>query len=139
MKVSDYDIEKYEINRLSMTKSLLSSSIDEKIAAWFLSRQESTQEYKAPKIRQNKDGKLIKSWIMCKYQIKHQRTALHIEDSSQYVAEGEVLIMPYTVFKIKNKRTVTTSYLPPGQTMTEIEFEECDQYSNTEEDDVKYP
>jgi hypothetical protein len=76
---------------------------------------------------------------MCKYHIKHQRTALHIEDSSQYVAEGEVLIMPYTVFKIKNKRTVTTSYLPPGQTMTEIEFEECDQYSNTEEDDVKYP
>ncbi len=49
---------------------------------------------------------------MCKYRIKHPRTALHIENSSQYPVEGEVLIMPYTVFKIKNKRTMTTSYLP---------------------------
>jgi hypothetical protein len=65
---------------------------------------------------------------MCKYQIKHQRTALHIENSSQYPVEGEVLIMPYTVFKINNKRTMTAEYLPPGQTITEIQFEECDQY-----------
>jgi hypothetical protein len=125
MKVSDYDIKKYEINQLSMTKSFLSSTIDEKIAVWFLCRQESAQENKQTKTRFNKDGKLIKSWIMCKYQIKHQRTALHIENSSQYPVEGEVLIMPYTVFKIRNKRRMTTSYLPDNQMITEIEFEEC--------------
>jgi hypothetical protein len=128
MKVSDYDIEKYEINRYSMTKSFLSSSIDEKTAVWFLSRQEFLEENKATRTRHNRDGRLTKSWIMCKYQIKHRRTALHIENSSQYPAEGEVLIMPYTVFKINNKRTMTAEYLPPGQTITEIQFEECDQY-----------
>jgi hypothetical protein len=130
MKVSEYDIQKYEINRLSMTKSFLSSSIDEKIAVWYLSRQESAQENKGTNARLNKHGKVIKSWVMCKYQIKHPRTALHIENSSQYPVEGEVLIMPYTVFKIKNTRTMTTSYLLDNQMITEIEFEECSSVIN---------
>jgi hypothetical protein len=123
MQINDHGLQNYEINRSSMTKSFLSSSIDEKIAAWFLSRQEVAQENSGVRKRHSK------IWVMCKYQIKHRRTALHIENSSQYTAEGEVLIMPYTVFKIKNKRTVTASYMPAGQTITEIEFEECDQYT----------
>jgi hypothetical protein len=125
MKVSDYEIQKYEINQLSMAKSFLSSSISEQVAVWYLCRQESAQENKGTKTRFNRDGKLIKSWVMCKYQIKHPRTALHIENSSQYPVEGEVLIMPYTVFKINNKRTMTASYLLDNQMITEIEFEEC--------------
>jgi hypothetical protein len=124
MKVSDYNIQKYEINRLSMIKSFLSSSISEEVAVWYLCRQETAEENKGTNTRLNKDGKLIKSWVMCKYKIKRPRTALNIENSSQYPVEGEVLIMPYTVFKIKNKRTSTPSYIPTGQTITEIEFEE---------------
>ena len=120
MKVSEYDLQKYEINQLSMTKSFLSSSIDENTAIWFLCRQET----KGTNARLNKQGKAVKSWIMCKYQIKHQRTALHIENSSQYPIEGEILIMPYTVFKIKNKRTMRNSHLPVEHSIVEIEFEE---------------
>jgi hypothetical protein len=71
IRVNEHGLQKYEVNRLSMTKSFLSSSIDEKIAAWFISRYETAQQI----TRLNEDGKLIKSWIMCKYQIKHQRTA----------------------------------------------------------------
>jgi len=130
MQVNDYDLQKYQIDKFSMTKSFLSSSIDEKIAAWFLSRQQLEQNNSVTRTRHGNDGNLIKSWVMCKYQIKHRRTALHIENSSQYANEGEVLIMPYTVFKVKNKKTVTASYLPDGQKITEIEFEECDQYIN---------
>jgi hypothetical protein len=128
MQINDYDLQKYQIDKFSMTKSFLSSSIDEKIAAWFLSRQELEQQNSGIKTRRGNDGKLIKSWVICKYQIKHRRTALHIENSSQYANEGEVLIMPYTIFKVKNKKTITASYLPDEQKITEIEFEECDQY-----------
>jgi hypothetical protein len=130
MEINDDDLEKYQIDNLSMTKSFLSSSIDEKIAAWFLCRQES--ETKNGGRRHNRGGKLIKSWVMCRYQIRHSRTALHIENSSQYAAEGEILIMPYTVFKVKTTKTYTPSYLPDGQKITEIEFEECDQYIETD-------
>ncbi|CAF1287354.1 unnamed protein product [Adineta steineri] len=70
------------------------------------------------------DGTLIKSWIMCKYIIKHHRTALHIENISQYTSEGEILIMPYTVFKINKIKKVKPSYLPDGQSITEIQLEE---------------
>jgi hypothetical protein len=68
---------------------------------------------------------------MCIYHIKHQRTALHIENASQYANEGEVLIMPYTVFKIKNVEHITLSSLPKGDSMTQIELEECQQIFDT--------
>ena len=131
MQVNEHHLNKYQIDKLSMTKAFLSSSIDEKIAAWFLSRHQSVQENNGIRTRHKNDGTQPKIWIMAKYLIKHRRTALHIENSSQYTAEGEVLIMPYTVFKVKNKKTVTPSYLPEGKTIVEIEFEECDQYIHT--------
>jgi len=65
---------------------------------------------------------------MCKYLIKHHRTALHVENHSQYVAEAEVLIMPFTVFKITNKQNIQVNYLPDTQIIQQIQFEECDHY-----------
>jgi hypothetical protein len=67
---------------------------------------------------------------MCIYHIKHRRTALHIENSSQYANEGEVLIMPYTVFQVKRVDQIKPSYLPKEETMTRIELEECQEYLN---------
>ncbi|CAF4070145.1 unnamed protein product, partial [Rotaria sordida] len=43
--------------------------------------------------RFNPNEKIIKQWVMCKYQIKHRCIALHIENSSQYVNKDEILIM----------------------------------------------
>ena len=131
MTVTDYHMKKYQINGTAMTKSFLSSSKVEEIAAWFLLRKEDNREKKETKTRRDKDGKVIKkSWVMCKYHIKHPRTALHVENSSQYTAEGEVLIMPFTVFRIINKIKVTPRYLSGGYQINVIEFEECDQYIN---------
>ena len=123
MRMTNEDLNKYQIDSFSMTKSFLSSSIDEKIAALFLIRQE-----KEKRTRQNKHGQIIKSWVMCKYLIKHHRTALHVENHSQYVAEAEVLIMPFTVFKITNKQNIQVNYLPDTQIIQQIQFEECDRY-----------
>jgi len=128
MKVTELDIDKYRINSLSQTKSFLSSTVEEKIAIGFLCRQEIESEKKGIKDRTDKNGKIIKSWIMCKYHIKHRRSALHIENSSQYVAEAEVLIMPYTVFKIKSKQLYHIKDIPQQERIWMFEFEECDEY-----------
>jgi hypothetical protein len=131
MQVNYDDLQKYQINCSLMSKSFLSSSMDRKIAELFLCRKEATQEENMPQARFTLDGRFIKIWIMCIYHIKHRRTALHIENSSQYANEGEVLIMPYTVFKVKNIEHLTPSSLPMGHSMTEIELEECQQIFDT--------
>jgi hypothetical protein len=132
IQVNDSDFEKYEVARSLMTKSFLSSSIDRKVAELFVCRKEMAQQGNASPERVRIDGRFIKMWIMCIYHIKHRRTALYIENSSQYPDEGEVLIMPYTVFRVKNVKEITPSYLPLGHAMTEIEFEECALFDEEE-------
>ncbi len=65
---------------------------------------------------------------MCFHNIKDHRTALHIENSSQYANEGEFLIMPNTVFQVKRITEIKLSYLPHRESMTQIELEECQLY-----------
>jgi hypothetical protein len=125
------DLQNYRVNYSLMTKSFLSSSIDRSIAELFLYQKESTQTQPVIQTRTKVDGTLIKSWAMCIYKIQHPRSALHIENSSQYVNEGEVLIMPYTVFQVKSIKQIQMSHLSKGQSMTEIELEECQEYLNT--------
>ena len=130
MQITQHDLTKYQVGKLSMTKSFLSSSIQEEIAAWFLTRQQASQDNSVPRTRHRPDGSKIKIWVMCIYHIKHPRTALHIENISQYTTEGEILIMPFTVFKVKQIKKVVTSYVPDGEVITQIHFEEIEHYSN---------
>jgi hypothetical protein len=124
IKINIDDVQKYHVGCSLMAKTFLSTSIDEKTAAWFLCQQEATLTLNNDRQRCKLDGTLIKSWIMCKYKIKHRRTALNIENISQYTNEGEILIMPYTVFKVNKIEKVKPSYLLDGQTITEIILEE---------------
>ncbi len=77
------------------------------------------------------DGSSIKLRIKCVNHIKHQRTAVHIETSYQYANERAVLIMPYTIYRVKKMNQIKSSYLSKEQTMKQIQLEECHQYSNT--------
>ncbi len=36
-------------------------------------------------------------------------------------------MMPYTVLQVKRITEIKPSYLPQGQSMTQIELDECDQ------------
>ncbi len=58
------DLEKYRINCLFMTKSFLSSSIDEKMAELSLSQKETTSKPTEAPVRKKVDGSLIKSWVV---------------------------------------------------------------------------
>lgn len=126
MKVNDDDINKYKAGCCLMSKSFLSSTIDRKVAELFLARQEEAKASTDVRVRHKADGKVIKSWVMCIYTIRRARTGLHIENSSQYVNEGEILIMPFSVFKVTRVSSSTAKFLPDDLTMTQIELEECD-------------
>jgi hypothetical protein len=128
MQLNPIDLEKYQVNTLLMTKSFLSSSLEEKLAACFLCRHELAKKESRVKERYKANGNVIKEWVICVYNIKHQRTALRIENLSQYAMEGEILIMPYTVFKVKRIQQVQPSYIPNELLITKIELKECDQY-----------
>lgn len=130
MQITQHDLTRYQVGKFSMTKSFLSSSIQEEISAWFLTRQQASQDTSVPRTRHKPDGTKVKIWVMCIYHIRHPRTALHIENISQYTTEGEILIMPFTVFKVKQIKKVAASYIPDGEVITQIHFEEIEQYSN---------
>jgi hypothetical protein len=136
MQVNFDDLQKYQANCSLMTKSFVSSSVDQKVAELFLYRKEEAEEEKKRQIRCRVDGKFIKIWIMCIYNIKDRRTALHIENSSQYANEAEVLIMPYTVFTVKSIQHITPSSLPEGHDLTHIELDECPQIFDGNETDT---
>ncbi|CAF3688360.1 unnamed protein product [Rotaria socialis] len=130
MHISNHDLKRYQVGNLTMTKSFVSSSIDRNIIELLSWRQESRRLPIEATQRQTIDGQQIKSWVVCKYHIKHHRTALHIENISQYAHEGEILIMPYSVFKVKKIDTnVKLSFLQNVSQVTEIHLEECDEYS----------
>ncbi|CAF0981184.1 unnamed protein product [Rotaria sp. Silwood1] len=128
VRINNDELKKYEVDCSLMTKSFVSSSIDRKVAELFLCQREATQSETQVMTRKKIDGTLIKTWIMCRYEIKHRRTGLHIENPSQYANEGEVLIMPYSVFQVKEIRKVQLPFFEDDQFMTEIDLEECDQY-----------
>ncbi|CAF1237226.1 unnamed protein product [Adineta steineri] len=128
LQITQDDLNKYERNSCLMTKSFLSSCIDQKIAELFILRKEHAERGTIMPVRTRVDGTIMKFWVMCIYHIKHPRTALHIENSSQYANEGEILIMPYSVFKIKRINHMKPLSVPIDQKMTQIEFEECDPF-----------
>ncbi|CAF4646746.1 unnamed protein product, partial [Rotaria sp. Silwood2] len=133
MHISNHEIERYRVGCLTMTKSFVSSSIDRNIIELLSWRHEDARRLEFGKTqRKNVDGQEIKSWVICRYHIKHRRTALHIEEISQYAHEGEVLIMPYSVFKVTKIDTdVKLSFVQNVSHVTEIQLEECDEYSST--------
>jgi hypothetical protein len=113
LKINYNELEKYRINCSLMKKSFLSSSIDPKIAELFLCQKESALKLKLMDHQLNHE-------VICVYHINHRRTALDIENSSQYANEEEVLITSYTVFKVKRISQIKPSYVPKDQTITEL-------------------
>ena len=122
---NDY-LKNYQVESKYMTKSFISSAVDRKITEYFLITQESALKDNRERAITKLDGTLIKTWVICIYHIKHHRTALNIEEISQYANEGEILIMPYTVFKIRQIKKIQSPVLTDQYSVTEIELEELD-------------
>ncbi|CAF4707234.1 unnamed protein product [Rotaria sp. Silwood1] len=85
MMFTDDDLKQYEIDTRILTKTFSSSSKKLNIALGFLDDKLHT------------DNRLN---TICTYEIRNQRTALNIKDISLFQYEEEVLILPYSAFKI---------------------------------------
>jgi hypothetical protein len=108
MMITDDDIKQYKIGTRILTKTFSSSSKKLNIALRFLNN--------------NCDMNDRLSTI-CIYEIRNKRTALDIENLSVFQDEQEVLILPYSAFKIVDiKRNKDNS------PRVEIRLKECEPW-----------
>lgn len=117
-------IAQYRINALLMTKAFVSSSISESVVELSICQKEVAKQENTPSRWDQEGQKIQKILVMFVYHIKQRRTALHIENISQYPAEGEVLIMPYSVFKVLKISQTRVSQHPYEYVVRKIELEE---------------
>jgi ankyrin repeat protein len=92
MKMTVEDLALYTAGSLIMTKSFLSTTKDKKTIESFM---------QGTTVRASESGYTLKFLAFCTYISKNRRTALAIENMSEYQNEKEVLIMPYVVFSVK--------------------------------------
>ncbi|CAF3331972.1 unnamed protein product [Rotaria socialis] len=85
MITTTHDLEKYKIGTRILTRSFLSASKQKSIASNFYINQDDTSNRLS---------------VLCVYKIRNKRTALDIQQVSLYQYEEEVLILPYSAFKI---------------------------------------
>ncbi|CAF1404523.1 unnamed protein product, partial [Didymodactylos carnosus] len=99
MKMDADDLKQYEIGAKIMTKSLLSTLKERFVAENF-----------ATKAKQNADANKMKRSCICIYNIRKAHTALDIENLSVFPYEKEVLLIPYSAFKVVNIQEINKEY-----------------------------
>ncbi|CAF1097874.1 unnamed protein product [Didymodactylos carnosus] len=104
MQCSEQDLRNYVVDKRVMTKTFISTSQSRDLAYEFAF-----------------GGKAIP--VICKYEIINKGTAMNIETMSDHSYEREVLIIPYTVFRITKFAWKTHV---DGKQMAEIELCECE-------------
>jgi hypothetical protein len=108
MMITDDNLRQYKIGTRILTKTFSSASKQLNIALKFLRNHHDT------------DDRLS---TICIYEIRNQRTALGIEQISLFEAEQEVLILPYSAFKIIDiKQNKDNSH------KVEIKLKECEPW-----------
>ncbi len=83
--------------------------------------------------RQENTSNVINIPVLLKYTIKQNKTGIDIEHLSMIRDEEEVLILPFSVFKIKNRIENCSSMLLPM--LVEIDLEE---YEDNQKEKSKF-
>ncbi|CAF1498269.1 unnamed protein product, partial [Didymodactylos carnosus] len=87
----------YQLNQHILNRSFLSPSVERQIAEMFAG------EGQQLKMKQTIDHRPIQFSYLCQYLVKQKSTCLNIQHLSMRPEEKEVLIPPFTVFKIIKK------------------------------------
>ncbi|CAF1680892.1 unnamed protein product [Rotaria magnacalcarata] len=109
MKITTKDLEEYDCSNIVMTRSFLSTSKNRFIAELFLD----CESYKTHPP------------VICIYKVINPRSSLAIETISKVKDEEEVLIIPFTVFEVKERHNTHLSQRGHTYTVTVITLEEC--------------
>ncbi|CAF1468658.1 unnamed protein product [Rotaria sp. Silwood1] len=120
MPITQDDLKQYGIGGKVMNKAFMSTTKDLDIAKEFAKNNLIH--------RQTEHGTQVKMAALCIYEIINDRTALDIEQVSEYKFEKEVLVGPYTAFVITAIRKIRPDYV-------EIDLRECEKVNDDDEDD----
>lgn len=108
MMITHEDLKQYKVGTRILTKTFSSTSKQMDVALRFLSNNRETES---------------RFSTICTYQIRNPRTGLDVEHLSQFPNEKEVLILPYSAFKIIDiKQNTSTS------STVEIRLKECEPW-----------
>ncbi|UJR12133.1 hypothetical protein I4U23_016310 [Adineta vaga] len=109
--MTEKDLYKYVVNSKIMNKSFLSTSKSKETAESFIIG------WKPDNSIEVLDNKSVQYAALCTYIIKTSETALDIQTISEIESEDEVLILPFSIFKVNHVRRSLTKPV-------EIELEE---------------
>ncbi|CAF1138868.1 unnamed protein product [Rotaria sp. Silwood1] len=113
------DLERYTIGTHILNRSFVSTSKNPSVAKMFADNSEQNI------LQQTSDHHdLVQVSVLLKYTIKQNQTAIDIEHISTVEDEKEVLILPFSVFQIKDRIDNSPKLCPP--VLVEIELEECE-------------
>ncbi|CAF0834372.1 unnamed protein product [Rotaria sordida] len=108
MMITNNDLKQYKRGTRILTKTFSSTSKQKDVALGFLRDNSGT------------DDRLS---TICVYEIRNERTALDIEHISLFQDEKEVLILPYSAFKI-----IDIKLYENGSPRAEIKLKECEPW-----------
>ncbi|CAF4808793.1 unnamed protein product [Rotaria sp. Silwood1] len=108
MMITANDVKKYKVGSRILTKTFSSTSKERKLASTFHKKNADT------------DDRLS---TLCIYEIRNQRTALDIQHISLFQYEEEVLILPYSAFKI-----IDIKQNEDSSPQVEIKLKECEPW-----------
>ncbi|CAF3540767.1 unnamed protein product [Rotaria sp. Silwood2] len=107
--MTENDLKRYSIGTHILNRSFVSTSKNRSVAQMFAGNSLQT---------------LTKVSVLLKYTTKQNNTAIDIEHLSMVKDEKEVLILPFSVFQIKDVIQNNPKMSPPA--LFEIELEECE-------------
>ncbi|CAF4528185.1 unnamed protein product, partial [Didymodactylos carnosus] len=90
MRVTENDLQQYQLNQHILNRSFLSASVERQVAEMFAG------EGQQLKMRQTIDHRPIQFSCLCQYLVKQKSTCLNIQHLSMRPEEKEVLILPFT-------------------------------------------
>ncbi|CAF1420923.1 unnamed protein product, partial [Adineta ricciae] len=127
MRITTNDLEQYQINHHILNRAFLSTSLDRQVAEMFAGEGQQSQMRHTPK-----DHCALLYSCVCQYVVKQDLTAINIENLSTRPDEKEVLIIPFSVFKITS---IKRNYIdnPQVAISIEIELEECEDPDKLDE------
>ncbi|CAF4821761.1 unnamed protein product [Rotaria sp. Silwood1] len=120
MIITQNDLDRYQLNQHILNRSFLSTSIDRQVAKMFAGEGQQSQ------MRHTPGGqRALQYSCLCQYLVKQNSTAINIECLSMNPEEKEILILPFTVFKVTN---IKRNYFEDitSSISVEIELEECE-------------
>ena len=124
LRMTENALEHYRIGNHILNRSFVSTTKDRAIAEIFAGNDQPNGLEPFPN-----DCGLKKASVLLKYTIKQNQTAIDITQLSMIKDEEEILILPFSVFQVKN-RTESRSDVC-SSVLIEIELEECEGDAQT--------